>query len=170
MPESPVQIVVGVEMGDNLAVLRQAAVFAERFRASLVCVISDAGRYAIHEAPDGTVTSLDIDPDQSEYERREIFDRELYRRVDAVLRPRGIEWTPRAMAGDPAVQLAHVADEVDAAMIIVGTHRPGRWGSIREFLNGSIAAHLAHRQRRPVVLVPLSPVRDGEPLPWQGEA
>jgi len=39
---------------------------------------------------------------------------------------------------------------------------------MREFLNGSIAAHLAHRQRRPVVVIPLSPVREGEALPWQG--
>lgn len=170
MTSSGTHIVVGVELDEDSAVLRQAAVFAHHFDAALVCVISDPSRYAANEAPDGTVTSLDIDPDQAEYERRETFDQKLRAQVEAVLGSEGIEWTPRAMAGDPAVQLAHVADEVDAAMIIVGTHRPGRWGSMREFLNGSVAAHLAHRQHRPVVVIPLSPVHDGGTLPWQGSS
>ena len=170
MTHDGIHIVVGVELDEDSTVLRQAAVFARHFDATLVCVISDPGRYAAREAPDGTVTSLDIDPDLAEYERRETFDQKLHDQIDAVLRPEGIEWTPRAMAGDPAVQLAHVADEVHAAMIVIGSHRPGRWGSMREFLNGSVAAHLAHRQHRPVVVIPLSPVHNGGPLPWQGDS
>lgn len=160
-------IVVGVELDEDAAVLREAAEFARRFDATLVCVISDPSRYAMREDTDGNVTSLDIDPDDPE-ERHETFDAPLRIQVDAILKPLGVAWTPRAMAGDPALQLAHVADEVDARMIVVGTRRPGRWGSMREFLNGSVAAHLAHRQHRPVVVVPLSPVRDGSALPWLG--
>jgi nucleotide-binding universal stress UspA family protein len=159
-------IVVGVELDEDAAVLRAAAEFARRFDAALVCVVSDPRRYVMREDADGSVTSLDIDPDDPE-ERQEIFDAPLRAQVDAVLGPLGVEWTPRAMAGDPAVQLAHVAEEVDASMIVVGTRRPGRWGSMREFLNGSVAAHLAHRQHRPVVVIPLSPVGDGSALPWQ---
>jgi nucleotide-binding universal stress UspA family protein len=170
MTNDGVHIVVGVELDEDSIVLRQAAKFARHFDATLVCVISDPGRYAASEAPDGTVTSLDIDPDQAEYERRETFDQKLRTQVDAVLGPEGIEWTPRAMAGDPAVQLAHVADEVDAVMIVVGSHRPGRWGAMREFLNGSVAAHLVHRQHRPVVVIPLNPIHDGGTLPWQASS
>lgn len=161
------RIVVGVELDEDAAVVEAAAEFARHFDATLVCVISDASRYAVREDADGRVTSLDIDADDPE-ERQETFDASLRAQVDAILRPLGVEWTARAMAGDPALQLAHVADEVDARMIVVGTRRPGRWGTMREFLNGSVAAHLAHRQRRPVVVIPLSPVQAGAAVPWQG--
>lgn len=169
MSTTGARIVVGVELGEHEAVLKNAARFARQFDANLVCVISDAGRYATTEFADGTVTSLDMDPDNPE-ERIETFDQKLREQIDAALSDEGVEWTPRAMAGDPAIQLAHVADEVDALMIIVGTRRPGRWGSMREFLNGSVAAHLAHRQQRPVVVIPLYPVRAGAALPWQGDS
>ena len=165
-PQARSVIVVGVERDQDDKVLRHAAEFARRFAATLVCVTSDATRYATSEAPDGTVISLDVDPDDPD-ERRETFDATLRAQIDLVLSGEGVEWTTRAMAGDPAVQLAHVADEVDAVMIVVGTRRPGPRGSMREFLNGSIAAHLAHRQHRPVVVIPLSPVGDGSALPWQ---
>lgn len=78
----------------------------------------------------------------------------------------GVEWYCRAIAGDSAAQLAYAADEVDAVIIIVGTHRPGRWASMREFLNGPVTVHLAHRQHRPVVVIPLHPAPDGSNLPW----
>lgn len=167
MTDAGTHIVVGVELDEDSIVLKRAAEFAQRFDATLVCVISNLGRYAAREAADGTVTSLDFDSDNPD-ELQETFDAKLRAQVDAVLSPAGVEWTPRAMAGDPALQLAHVADEVDAIMIVVGTRRPGPWSSMREFMNGSVAAHLVHRQHRPVLVVPLSPLPDGSALPWQG--
>jgi len=161
-------IVVGVEPDQDDRVLKQAAEFARHFAATLVCVTSAASRYAIGEAPDGTIISLDVDPDDPD-ERRETFDATLSAQMDRVLSAEGVDWTSRALAGDPSVQLARVADELDAVMIVVGTRRPDRWGTMREFLNGSVAAHLAHRQHRPVVVIPLSPVSEGSPLPWQNE-
>lgn len=169
MTANGARIVVGVELDEDATVITKAAEFARHFDAKLVCVISDAGRYAAAEASDGTVTSLDMNPDDPE-ERVEVFDLRLSAKIDSALGAAGVEWTPRAMAGDPAIQLAHVADEVDALMIIVGTRRPGRMGSMRELLNGSVAAHLAHRQHRPVVVIPLSPVHDDAALPWQGDS
>lgn len=167
MTEAQAHIVVGVEAGQDMIVIERAAEFARYFDATLVCVISDDGRYEAREGPDGKVTSLDFDSDNPE-EIQETFDKTLRSAVEAILSPHGVEWTPRAMAGDPALQLAHVADEVDALMIIVGTRRPSRMGSMRELLNGSVAVHLAHRQDRPVVVIPLSPVHDGSALPWEG--
>lgn len=169
MTETMAHIVVGLEEGEDTIVLRQAAEFARRFNAKLVCVISNDGRYPAREDPDGAVTSLDFDSDDPE-EFQETFNEKLRVRVDAVLSSEKVEWSPRAVAGDPALQLAHVADEVNALMIIVGTRRPSRMGSMREFLNGSVAAHLAHRQYRPVVVIPLSPIRDGSALPWEGRS
>ena len=39
--------------------------------------------------------------------------------------------------------------------------------TLREFFQGSVASHLAHRQHRPVLVVPLNPVAGSEPLPWE---
>lgn len=52
-------------------------------------------------------------------------------------------------------------------MIVVGTRPAGFRGTVHEFLSGSVAAQLAHHQRRPVVVVPLRPVGIDEPPPWQ---
>jgi hypothetical protein len=38
---------------------------------------------------------------------------------------------------------------------------------MREFFAGSVAVHLAHRQTRPVVVIPTSPVPQGAALPWE---
>ena len=58
-------------------------------------------------------------------------------------------------------------EELDARYIVVGTREAGLRGSVREFFNGSVAVHLAHRQHRPVIVVPLAPIEGGEKLPWE---
>ena len=50
--------------------------------------------------------------------------------------------------------------QIDARLIVVGTRKRGFGESIREFFTGSVAARLAHRQHRPILVVPL-----GEPVP-----
>jgi nucleotide-binding universal stress UspA family protein len=55
-------------------------------------------------------------------------------------------------------------------MIVVGTREPGFRGTVHEFINGSVAAQLAHRQHRPVVVIPLNPVTDDDELPWNATA
>ncbi|MFT4233769.1 MAG: hypothetical protein QM607_01995 [Microbacterium sp.] len=61
-----------------------------------------------------------------------------------------------AGADSPAEESALLADETDAAMIVVGTRENG----IRDSL---------HRQRRPVLAVPRHPVGPDEQLHWQDE-
>ena len=53
----------------------------------------------------------------------------------------------------------------DAELIVVGS-RSGVRASMREYFGGSVAVHLAHRQHRPVVIVPLA-ARAESPLPWE---
>lgn len=160
-------IVVGVTAGQP-AVIAAAAGFAEHFNADLVCVVVNGARYTIDRWPDGSVVSLSINPDLGD-EAVEVVAPEVRAAIAAVLEDREVAWSVRALAGGPAQELARVADELDAAMIIVGTHEAGVRGSLHEFFNGSVAAQLAHRQHRPVVVVPLNPVGDGE-LPWdEGE-
>ncbi len=161
-------VVVGVVPEQPDAVIATAATFAEHFHADLVCASVNAGGYTIDTRPDGTVVSMSIDPDLAE-ERVEVFDPELRASIAAVLEDRGVLWSVRALAGGPAQELARLADGLDAAMIVVGTREPGIKGGLHEFFNGSVAAQLAHRQHRPVVVVPLNPVGlDGE-LPWNDE-
>jgi nucleotide-binding universal stress UspA family protein len=47
----------------------------------------------------------------------------------------------RELAGAVAHALARLAELLHADMIIVGSRRPGVRSSLREFLEGSVAAH-----------------------------
>lgn len=62
-----------------------------------------------------------------------------------------------------------LADELEGDAIVVGTRKPGLRTTAHDFFNGSVAVHLAHRQHRPVIVVPLNPVASGESLPWEEE-
>jgi nucleotide-binding universal stress UspA family protein len=58
---------------------------------------------------------------------------------------------PEVLVGDPAHQLGRFADEVRAAMVVVGTR--GR-GAIRSTLFGSVSRDLAREGTKPVVVCP----------------
>ena len=158
-------IVVGVVPGQPAAVLTAAALFARHFGADLVCAFIDANRYVAEELPDGTVTSLSINPDLPDL-LHETFAPELRAQLAAALEGQDVLWSTRALAGGPAQALARLANKLDAKLIVVGTREPGFRGTMHEFMNGSVAAQLAHRQHRPVVVIPLNPVADDGDLPW----
>ncbi|UOE43259.1 universal stress protein [Agromyces larvae] len=167
MPETFPTIVVGVTPHQPDAVVQHAAALAGALGARLVCATVDPGHYVVEEHPDGSVRSLEVDPDAGDLERsgdREAAD--LVERLHALLDPTGLRWEHRGLAGDPTRALAHLADTLDAAMIVVGTREPGVRGTLREFFSGSVAAHLAHRQHRPVLVVPLAPVGFDDVAPW----
>jgi nucleotide-binding universal stress UspA family protein len=84
----------------------------------------------------------------------------------AVLDSRGVPWTLRQLVGDPALAIKHLAERIDARMIVVGTRNRGIGESIREFFTGSVAARLAHRQHRPILVVPLGEVVPDDQEIW----
>lgn len=169
MPQPPKpKVIIGVVPAQSDAVLLMAAEFARRFDADLVCAFVDPGRYVVDEGRGGTITSLPLDPDLPDL-REEVFDPELRSHLADVLGGQDVPWSTRALAGDPAIALGRLAEELDAAMIVVGTRTPTIRGTMREFLNGSVAARLAHRQHRPVVVIPLDPVEADGSLPWGRE-
>jgi nucleotide-binding universal stress UspA family protein len=147
-------IVVGVTPKQPLAVLRHAARFARQFEAVLVCANVEAGSYVVAEHPDGSVESRPIDPDQPDWNTA-VFDGDLARRIRSIADQQGVRVEFRELAGDIAHALGHLAAVLDAEMIIVGSRRGGLRSSMHDFLGGSVAAHLAHRQPRPVVVVPV---------------
>lgn len=187
-------LVVGVVRHQPDAVVREAARFAARLGADLVCASVDVGRYIVQEHPDGTVTSAPVDPDLPELGEA-VFDPEIEARLRELLgspddntgdntgddtgghaetagsagdgTAAHVSWSTRALVGDPAHALARLADALDADAIVVGTRDTGIRAGIQEFFSGSVAVHLAHRQHRPVIVIPLTPV-DGEgALPWE---
>jgi nucleotide-binding universal stress UspA family protein len=165
MNTSERHIVVGVFSGQPSDVVKHAGRFAHQFSADLVCAYVEATRFVAEEGPDGAIFSLPIDPDLVDL-REEVVDPKLEAEIAHGLDGQDVTWTVRALAGDPAEALAHLADQLDAVLIIVGTREPGIRRSLHEFFNGSVGARLAHRQHRPVVIIPLNPVATDSELPW----
>jgi nucleotide-binding universal stress UspA family protein len=165
MPDPDV-ILVGVVPRQLPHVLEKAAEFASKFDAMLVCARVDPSRYLVERFTDGRFTSMPIDPDIADL-RVELFDESLRDRIAAILEPTGIRWSVQPLVGDPSHELAALADRVDALMIVVGTRSPGFRGTLQEFFNGSVAAHLAHRQHRALVVVPNPGTRTNAPPPWE---
>lgn len=159
-------VIVGVTPAQPATVIATAAEFARHFDADLICVSVNEARHEVAHAPDGTVTSMSFDSDLVDT-NVEVFDSKLTAKMATVLDATGVSWSTRALAGDAAGALTNLAEKTGAAMIVVGTRQASVRGNMREFFNGSVAVRLVHRQRRPVVVIPLSPVPHGEALPWE---
>ncbi len=166
MPDQARPVLLGVTRTQPDVALIRAARFASKFGSQLVCAHVDPGRYVVEELPDGTVTSLPLDPDLPELSCTD-FDEELAAHIRKVLADEPVELVFRELAGDTAYALARLADIIDAELIIVGSRRRGVTSGLKEFFTGSVAAQLAHRQHRPVVVIPVAPVPPGQPLPWE---
>ena len=155
-------VIAGVIPDQPPRVLKEAARYAKLFQAPLVVVHVDVTRFVTYEDPDGYVHSAPIDLNiaAGEGELTKVQDVAAY-----VLGESGLEWTVRQLVGDPAMALKHFADQIDARLLVVGTRKRGIGESIREFFTGSVGARLAHRQHRPILIVPLGePVADDEEI------
>jgi nucleotide-binding universal stress UspA family protein len=137
------------------------------FDAEIVCAAVDVSRYGVGEDADGRVIAWPVDADLAD-EQVEEFDPALRDSIAAILDPLGVRWSTRALAGGAAQELSRLAEQLDAAMIVVGTRERGMRGSLHEFFSGSVAVQLAHRQHRPVLVIPLEPAGAGLELPWDG--
>jgi len=162
-------IVVGVVPEESMTVVSEAAVFAQHFHAELVCAWVDSGRYTEEEERDGAVVSLPLDPDCAD-EAEERFHPEVRKAIVDTLNGMDVTWSVRALAGGPAQEISRLAEHLDARMIVVGTRNAGMRGTLHEVFNGSVAVQLAHRQHRPVVVIPLDPVDPSESLPGEDHA
>jgi len=151
-------VVVGVVPGQPELVALTAASWARAVGApALYLAYADTSRYVVEELDDGSVRHAPIDPDTADDRWREIHA-ELREQLAATLAGAAVPWHLMYLAGRPDRALTHLARAVDAAVIVVGTRAPGGAARMREFLEGSVAVHLAHHQHRPVLTVPLSVV------------
>jgi nucleotide-binding universal stress UspA family protein len=156
-------VVVGVQAGQVRDVVTVAAQIAERFAVPLVCVTVDPALLSAGNRADGSEIIEPLDPDSADARPVDLPDADRGV-IDQIAAARSVQAFVLTEVGDPARALAAVAEERDAVMIVIGTQTGRR--RITEFFNGSVAARLAHQQRRPVLVVPVDPVGFDEPLPW----
>ncbi|WP_022878117.1 universal stress protein [Microbacterium sp. B19] len=164
-PKRAGAVIAGVVPGQSPRVLRAAARQAALAGTDLVIAHVDTTRFVAFEDPDGYVNPSTIDVAGASA-RAALA--EVQTAADAALAGETVSWSVRQVIGDPALALIHLADELDASLLVVGTRKRGLGESLREFLTGSVAARLTHRQHRPVLVVPLGePIAPEEELVWE---
>jgi nucleotide-binding universal stress UspA family protein len=62
----------------------------------------------------------------------------------------GLSATPMERLGEPVDEIIEVAEEVQADLIVVGSHG---YGAFQRFLHGSVSDGVAHRAARAVLIV-----------------
>ena len=157
-------VIVGMQPEQNPRVLQEAIRYATLLSAPLVVVHVDVTRFVTYEDPDGYVHSAPIDMNvetgAAEFEH-------VTEAATKALQGSGLVWTSRQLVGDPALAIKQLAGKLDAQLIVIGTRMRGFGESIREFFTGSVAARLAHRQHRSILVVPLDePVPDDQAEIW----
>ena len=133
------------------AVLPTATSLARAYQAelNLLCVIPTRTTLSGEQAAAGSLMPVTITEylNLAEEDARE----HLQAHLDA-LKKEAIPATADILRGDPAPVIARSADDLDAGLIVFGTH--GRVG-MEAFWNRSVAAGVVRRTSRPVLLVPL---------------
>ncbi len=158
-------VIAAVVPGQSPRLVREAARLARLSDVPLVVVHVDTTRFVAFEDPDGYVHTGVVDVAGA-------AARALLQTVEAeastALAGVEVTWSVQQLIGDPALAIIQLADRIDAGVLVVGTRKRGLGESIREFLTGSVAARLTHRQHRPVLVVPLGePVPADEELVWE---
>jgi nucleotide-binding universal stress UspA family protein len=152
-------VLVGVVVDQSPRVVKEAARYAKALGAPLLVVNVDVTRFVAYEDPDGSVQTAAIDLAAV---GRENEVRQITAEATAALEGCGVPWSTRWLVGDPALAMKKLADEVRARLIVIGTRKQGLGESIREFFTGSVAVRLAHRQTRPVLVVPIGQLLDDD--------
>jgi nucleotide-binding universal stress UspA family protein len=151
-------VVVGVHRGQARAVLEEAARLATELGRPLLCgYVAEDSYLTEWDRPDDVAEESLHPTEVGAGEGDAVLD--LSAAITAALEETGQpppRWTLRLLAGDPAKALGRVAAEVDARLIVVGTHRRGFSNTLENWLAGSVGARLTHDQRRPVVVVPVT--------------
>lgn len=151
-------VVVGVHRGQSRRVLEEAARLAVELGRPLLCgYVSEDSYLTEWDKPD-EVAEESLHPTEVGAGEGEAA-LALTDAIAAVLEETGQappEWSVRLLAGDAAKALGRVAAELDARLIVVGTHRRGFSNALENWLAGSVGARLTHDQECPVVVVPVT--------------
>ncbi len=148
-------LLVGVMPGQDRAVLETAITLARALGTTVTFVYVDPAGFRWQE-PDGGEHFASIDPD---VEDDDSGSAHLESVISAGLAEAGIGWSYRLVRGEAAHELAQAAETAGAFMIVVGARRQTVARRMGNLLTGSVAAHLAHHQPTPVLVVPATPSR-----------
>lgn len=135
--------------------VRAAALLAKEQGAPLVCM------HVIEELDEGSAWLLLVEtPDEIEQQMREARMERLQefcgRQIEGLFAADAVEY--RVEVGSPTDEVLFVADEIDAAMVVVGTLGYNR--VLATFL-GSTANQLIRQSDRPVLIVPPDKIFEG---------
>ncbi|QNE34303.1 universal stress protein [Leifsonia shinshuensis] len=162
-------VIVGVHPGQAAAVTREAARLAVALGRDLVCAYVTEDSYLTEWDRADVREEASLHPgDVAADDERIALD--LAAAIGSALDPApgggqgtvAPDWSLRILAGDAAKALGRIAVELDARLIVVGTRGRGVEHALEEWLGGSVAAHLAHDQPRPVLVVPLHVAGHGD--------
>lgn len=147
-------VLVGVMPGQPALVVRQAADLAYSLGVELLLAHVEVDRYLVGGAEDDAGASAPLDPDGVD---EEDGDDALRARIADELAAGDVKWNYLRLAGEPARALGRLAADRHACVVVVGTREGGFEARLEEILKGSLAAHLSHRQKCPVLVIPLDP-------------
>lgn len=159
-------VVAGVFPGQRTAVVTEAAALAGLLARPLLCVYVAADTYLtewdradVRVAASLHPTDIGVDDEQTALRLSAAITEAL--RTTSTL-PEG--WSLRVLAGDPSRAITRVAEEVDASLVVVGTHATGFGHAVEEWLSGSVAVHLSRSLGCSIVVVPVGRNGAGGPV------
>jgi nucleotide-binding universal stress UspA family protein len=145
MPMRNILLATDFSAPADLALARALAV-ARQQSAHLTIVFVETPQEASSLTPEAEVAALELSSMQRELAEYE--DRELTARVERASAA-GVPATGLRRVGEPEETIAQLAREVDAGLIICGTH--GRTG-VRRFFMGSVAERLSRLAHKNVLV------------------
>jgi nucleotide-binding universal stress UspA family protein len=149
-PEGPV--ILGTEWDASEHLIRAAAGLAAALGEHLICAFVDPASYLTEWAPAQQLTALSLDP--SINEEAQFPSEHMQRRLETVLGKPWDTWSFRVLNGDVPKALNRLAENTNAALLIVGAGRPGTLAWLDRTLEGSVPISLIHQHQRPVLVVP----------------
>lgn len=157
-------IVAGVTPTQPELIVLTAETMAAALQVKIYFAYADPRRVVEREFADGTVQHGDLDPDLSDDEQWRDRQDHLVEAIGHLMTDSPVQWEFRYLAGRADRALTHLARAVDAAVIVVGSRRPGGGGRLHELVDGAVGVHLSHHQHRPVLVVPTTVVDWKTPL------
>ena len=150
---SRIRVVVATD-GSTAAhrAIRWCVDFAENVDLEVVVV------HVMSNVAEWFMSVAQVDFQQIERKRRELLEG-LWTEP---LRDAGVTFRTLLLVGDPIDAVLSAADEQDAHLLLIG--KTGH-GGVGEHLLGGTAMKLAHRTKRPLLLIPDSPVAAGPSTP-----
>jgi len=146
-------VIVGVHLGQPVDVLLHSARLAVELGRELVCAYVAADVVATAwDRPEHFLVTADFDDGSSEEDLASDLIDAIRAALD-VIHPRP-QWRVRVLSGDVANELAELAHETEARLIVVGGRRRGFDRMLDHFTSGSVSTRLAHDQLRPLLVIP----------------